>query len=66
MPLNTRLTSPELDWQLKHTETTWLIYDADNADKAKILKGNGQSEEFAKTVPAQMAFFHKLLDMLWS
>ena len=37
LPLNGRLTLPELSWQLDHTQAAWLIYDEAEAARAAGL-----------------------------
>lgn len=37
VPLNTRLTPTELDWQITHTGCRWLIYSPETEDKASKL-----------------------------
>lgn len=43
IPLNTRLTAPELSWQLDHTGSRWLVYDHTHADTAADLSGQDRA-----------------------
>lgn len=55
-PLNTRLTVPELEWQLAHLERPLLFYDESTATLAAALAGEGQASipvsEFNEPSPA--------------
>jgi O-succinylbenzoic acid--CoA ligase len=42
VPLNTRLTSHELAWQLDHVGCTWLIASTEMADQASLLAREGR------------------------
>ncbi len=59
MPLNTRLTEQEIEWQLTHTSCGRLFYDQNNAEKAKKLASNGrllvQIEDLAEKTELHLA-----------
>ncbi len=40
IPLNTRLTVPELRWQVKHADVNWLLFDDANTERAVALNAS--------------------------